>query len=633
MEAFMVRIKYFIIIVLLFFLAACRNSPVEISDSRGELSVTASIDRSLYSGIALPNGRFIDLSSDSVTLTCTIGETDYTATVTLEADPETPDKYIGTATIGDLPVDKTADVVVQTFNTNSVLICEGNDSIELTEGENSINIKLKISPDSPLLMTVNPSEYSFTTIPVGESRFFTFGPLTAGTSYEFFGDNVDDVEGDVVLNLVSQTGELIAITKNADENGFSFTATESESYAIACYYNSGTADINGVAWWNAAGSYTQLVETSRIDTSASSLTTYIAAADASSYRSIAADNGRFHMSAKSTGALGYYAYTDNGTTWTVADSDSLFGASVSGMALETGIADIDVSGDYVFRGQLDIYESASSMIGYDIGISNKTTHYYIPDNNPPEIDYASVSTDNYRISYSGTHAVLAGVDDSKNLHIGMPAITLGAAPGSISPVTIPFSGEIGTEDNMQITSSGNTCYILGNTGAVYSYQAGGSSLSSPLFTISADTNTYRHLGRFKSNYLAASSPLESCIYIPEDAVKIPIYDASNPSAEIQYYIDLGASFNFHLFSSENYLIFFEEVIDPSGGSICYILISGNGGFSWIHSGEFDLGDPTYTIEKVDIAIDESLSQPEVYLGLTVNKSVAVVYELRTFRLQ
>ena len=91
----MVRIKYLMIITLLSLLAACRNSPVEISDGRGELSVTASIDRSLYSGTSLPNGRFIDLSSDSITLTCTIGETDYTATVTLEADPENPDKYIG----------------------------------------------------------------------------------------------------------------------------------------------------------------------------------------------------------------------------------------------------------------------------------------------------------------------------------------------------------------------------------------------------------------------------------------------------------------------------------------------------------------------------------------------------------
>ena len=629
----MVRIKYSIIITLLFFLAACRNSPVEISDGRGELSVTASIDRSLYSGTSLPNGRFIDLSSNSVTLTCTIGETDYTATVTLEADPENPDKYIGTATLSDLPVNVTAAVSVQTHNADSVLICEGSDSVELTEGENSISIKLKISPDSPFLMNINPSEYSFTTIPVGESRFFTVGPLTAGTSYVFFGDTVDDVEGDVVLNLVSQTGELVAISENADEKGFSFTATEDGGYVIACYYNSGTVNINGVAWWSAAGSYTQLAETNRIDTSTSSLTTYFTEADASSYRSIAADNGRFHMSTQSTGSVGYYAYTDNGTTWTVTDSDSCFGASVSGMALETGIADIDVSGDYVFRGQLEIYEGAGQYTGYDIGLSNSSNHYYVPNTNPPEIYYESVSTTNYRISYSGTHAVLAGVDDSKNLHIGMPAITPGAAPGAISPVTIPFSGEIGTADNLQITSQDSTCYLLADSGAIYSYQAGEIALSSPLFTISADTNTYRHLSLYKSNYLVASSPQESGIYIPEQNMVISLFDAANPDEDIQLLIDQGYTFNFHLFSSENYLILLQEMGVPASGTAYTVLVSGNGGFSWISSDVIPLGDPTYSIEKVDIAIDESLSQPEVYLGLTVNKSVAVVYELKTFRLQ
>ena len=157
------------------------------------------------------------------------------------------------------------------------------------------------------------------------------------------------------------------------------------------------------------------------------------------------------------------------------------------------------------------------------------------------------------------------------------------------------------------------------------------SLSGPVFSISVDTNTYRHLEIFKNQYVTASSPLEAAVFFPELNKALDIYDENNPPEEIQPYIDLGYTFDYHLFSSENYLVMVQVMEIPATGTAYYVMSSENGGFSWIISDITTL-TATDTLLKVDLTIDETLN--EIYVGTVIAPLAAgPYYELQTYKLQ
>ncbi|OQY35246.1 MAG: hypothetical protein B6241_01745 [Spirochaetaceae bacterium 4572_59] len=627
-----------LIILLSLTFLSCRKDPFNLSrssDSKGDLSVSISISRNLYDGNILPGTRFIDLSSDSLTLSCTIAETVYSASVTLEEDPENPDRYSGTAVISGLPANVTATIDVETFNANSILVCEGRDSIELVEGENKLSLTLHISDDSPLLSIMDTAKYVFQSIPAGESRFFRIGPLTEGSSYSFFADTVDDDETDVMIKLVSEEGELIPITENSDENGFSFTAPET-GYAIASYYNGDSEAISGMLWWDVSSNYTELVETGRIDVSDSSLTSVIQPVDQPSTRSITADNGRFYMALQYDNGdlLSYYAYTDNGTNWTVKNGNTLVESEISGPPLNAnvGIPDIVSLGDYLLLGTYYRYSTAATYMAYNLSVVDRNDTYNHTVTDPSEIEYViagGIPVPNMRIACSESYAALAAIDESDTLYLGMASISPGSV-GTFSPVT-SSSFDIGTADNLKITAIGNTCYVLGDSGAVYSYTAGDSSFStSPVFSLSTVSDTVHQLETFKSSYLTASTPSEALIYLPEVDQTIKIFDIDDPPEDLADLIALGYGFEFRLFASENYLIAIEIITDPTAGFINLVMVSDNGGFTWNVSDETAYPS-SYSIEDLDCAIDETLG--EIYVGTAIFNGEVSEYYIQTYELQ
>lgn len=594
-------------ILVFFSIMSCRNHPFNLSDSKGDLSVSISVNRNLYDGNILPGARFIDLSSDSLTLSCTIDSTVYSASVTLEEDTENPDTYSGTAVISDLPADVTATINVETFNVDSILVCEGSDNIELKEGENKLTLTLHISDESPLLTIADTAEYAFKSIPAGESRFFRIGPLTAGSSYSFFGDTVDDYEADVIINLVSEEGVLIPITMNSDENGFTFTATET-GYAIASYYNNGTEEINGVVWWGEPSPFTEIIETNKINTTTLAAAGISVMTSNAPYMSMVAGNGRCYVASQSEG----YAYTEDGSAWFYTAATDVMDPSITGDS--EGITDIDEASGYIFMGVFYKIGSVPYDFYYDLAIRDTNNVFNHTPGTPFHITRTNNNNfmvSNCRISHSVSHIALADIDESDNLRISMAAIN----PGNIGDLTqsyVPASFVIGN-NNLSIQAIENSLYLLGQSGSIYRFDSGGTSLSTSIASVDINAAADRHLTDLGFKYLVASTPQNSILHMPDLDKSITLYDDSNRSEDIQLLWDSGYTrVDNHFIGSEKYLVSVFLLEHPSMDNGLTVAVSPNGGFSWIYSDHITLSNSA-VLNIVDIAMDDSLN--EIYISI------------------
>ncbi len=629
--------RIFFVVLFLPFLFSCRNSLMDLSSEKASLSVGISIDRSLYSGnFGQEPGRFIDLSSDSLSVTYTVGDRDFTTTAVLEVSSEDPGKLTATATLQNLPASVPGTVRVETFNKNGILVCDRYQEMELSGGDNKVTLTLRISPDSPLLDLVSAGEYIYKLISPGESIFLGLGPLTAGKEYYLIGDTINDIVSEEILTLVTDTGSLLPVTTIPDKDELFFTAGENGSYVYFSVYNGAPAQMEAMAWWGEASGHTGLVNTDRIDASDSNsdlLTSMIYTTTAPSYRPISAGSGVFHMTIQYDAAYGgYYLNTSDGSNWNISSPSSLLGSTITSLfPTYQGIPDIYIQDNFAIMSLFYLIDN-STTFDYVLAIKDMNNIYnHLPDHTQ-EMEY---TISNYyppyinnRVSYSGTHAVLATVDQSGNLHIGMSETYPGYV-GPFNPATIAFSNEIGTADNLQIASIDRTCYVIADSGSVYTYSPGASGLSGPVFSIAADTDTYRTLGILKNKYIIASSPREASVYFPGLNKTLDVYDETDPPDEIQSLIDQGYSFEFHFFSSENYLVLVQVMDIPQVGAAYLINVSENGGFSWLQS---EVLNPSLgNIFKVDAAIDESLG--EIYIGLTIGLAGPTNYELKTFKLQ
>ena len=238
-----------------------------------------------------------------------------------------------------------------------------------------------------------------------------------GTEYYLIGDTINDIVSQETLTLVSDFGEILPITTIPDMDELYFTPTVDGSYVFFSVYNGASQEMEAMAWWGTSSGHTALSETNRIDITTSSVSYLI---NDPMYFSITADNGRFYFGAQGDGSNnGFYTYTDNGTSWTAATMSTLIDPGI--LWAEIGIPDMVAYGDYVLRGQYYLGESYIDL-GFDLGISDVNDVFnYVSANDPPEIYYTITTTpvNNYRIDYSGVYAVLASVDESSNLHIGM----------------------------------------------------------------------------------------------------------------------------------------------------------------------------------------------------------------------
>ena len=623
-----------IFIVLLFFpfLLTCRNSLMELSNEKASLSIGVSINRSLYSGnVGQDPARFIDLSSESLSLTYTAGDREYTTTAALKISAEDPDKLTAKTTLQNLPANIPGTISVETFNKNGILVCDRHEEMELSDGENKVTLTLRISPDSPLLTSFEQSSYLITTLPAGETRFIRMGPFEAGQEYYFAGASFDGTDPDVSSHLVSEEGDLIAFTEKVDQDGLFFTPSAGEEYAVFSFLNTAATDLNVYLWWDEAHGYSQLVKTDRINlTGLNNIGIY-----SLNPIPMASAGGRFYMSSQNISGTGVLEYTDNGTSWTSLDASSLVDSSITSLSpLYNGVAAITADSGYLFGGLFYMTGSVGPDTFYlNLGIRDRNGSFNYTPSHPSPINYADSSLPhlkNIRITHSSSHIALASVDTSGTLYLSMTDLY----PGSVGSFSNIVSGAFdisAATDNLSIAALQDECYILGSSGNIYKYVSGSSSLSSvPVSSINVNASSDRHLSSLNDRYLIASSTEESAVYLPDSNEKIVLYDDNNRPEDLQLFWDSGfTTVDFHMFASQGMLIAVTNLFHPSTYCSFSIALSPDGGISWIDSGITTLPGMT-AAQIIDAVYDSSLG--EVYLEVLEDQG-NLMNNVYTFQLQ
>ena len=326
----------------------------------------------------------------------------------------------------------------------------------------------------------------------------------------------------------------------------------------------GIQAIDGIARWGVPTSFTEIVQTSKIDTDSLDANTNISIWTNTDTKPIEAGNGRFYVGSQFDGMdvvnTGGYAYTDDGSTWVYTAAKDLVDDTtiISGLSPQyVGITDLDEALGYLFLGTYYQYATVASYFDYTLGVRDKSNIYnHIPEH-PSPIEFVSGSAPQYtncRVSHSATHVALASIESTDTLHISMGPITPGVI-GDLTPTFIPASFDLTGNNNLCIQAINDDLYLLGESGTIYQFDQGGTSLSSPVMTIGTDTEPDRHLTDLGYKYLIASSPENSVLYLPDSDITITLFDDSNRSADIQLLWDSGYTrVENHTVGSEKYIV-------------------------------------------------------------------------------
>ena len=589
---------HWLIIFSFILIFSCRDSLLDLSSEKASLSVGISINRSLYSGdIGQNKERYIALSSEDLSVSFNSGTVTVSGSAVLEEDPDNPDHLIGIVTLENLPIGQEGVVGVETFNADNLLVCDGSDTITINPGVNTVTITLAISQDSPLLTNLERASYFLADLPLGEDRFLRIGPMDAGTAYTLYtGSQGEEVDAVPEINLLTDTGSEISFELTDNGDSYTFTPSEDNSYAIFDFYNSSVYDMQGVLWWDVTNTFNTLVQGDDVDitglpTSDPNLSvTYTS--NGNYIRLSAGDGELYIINQENYYSPGYYeyggfGYTSDLVSWTGITASSIMSQTI----LDTnpsyfGISDIVYSQNYLITG-LYYYDYASYELKYGLAIRDmsSTNHYLLTT--PLHYNYNDMyygeAQNNYRISVSDSHIALLSGDSSNTANLSMATYSPGTI-GSFTTATAASFDYLPTVNNMQLQVLGSDSYILGDSGAVYKTAAGSTTISSsPVFTLTTTSGESRYLGVYKGQYLIASSPDNSVIYIPETDDILTLYDSSNIPGEISSFMSENAFIeqpSIYLFGSEETLVLVSEFTINSTFTALGIMASKNGGLTW-----------------------------------------------------
>jgi len=636
------RIKAFTNLLFIVFLISCRNDLTDLHQGTGVLTVSISVDRSLYQGeyIQDRSGRFVGPSSSSMTLTYTTGGQDFSTTVDI-ALSKTGTSVTGTAILENLPTGVEGTVKATTFDTSGAILCEGLETMTLSSGENKTTLTLGISKSSPYLSVTQAAQFLDKVLSSGKTLFVQVEGLQGGSTYQMHVYQEIKTDNAPNMAVITESGNTIPYQELTTENGgLSFTLPPGETSAVICFYNPYSYEISGLLWIDKPSAYKSLVSLDsypnfhiNMDNVSSNISIW---GSNNNYIKMASSNGRLYVSSQIESTNGRYSWTENGTAWTSVDANTLVDTDVTALSPSiVGISDICSDSGFLFMGTFYLYSSVASYFGYSLSIADNrggTSAYNLDASHSNSNNYVTSDTvpfRNSRISHSGTHIALASIDSSNsNLYIRMAPVS----PGIIGTYSTAVSGNFDTgttADNLDIACIDNSCYIIGDSGSVYRYDYNASSVSlSPVFSVPSSTNTYRHLGVFNDKYLVASSPDYSKIFIPETKRAITFYDKNSPPQEVVDLTSKGYTIDYHLFASKGYLISVLK-INISGESMgIAVSMSQDGGFSWVQSAPVLLTSTSLNV--LDVDIDETLN--ECYVSAVIDEG-NLTYRIFSFKLQ
>jgi len=111
---------------ILLFTTSCRNDLMNLQHGSGDLTVSVSIEKSLYLGEYIQDsaGRFVGPGSSSLKLTYITGSKEYSTDVDITLSGSGT-SFTGTATLKDLPAGVEGTVQVATFDASGSILCDG----------------------------------------------------------------------------------------------------------------------------------------------------------------------------------------------------------------------------------------------------------------------------------------------------------------------------------------------------------------------------------------------------------------------------------------------------------------------------------------------------------------------------
>jgi len=592
---------------------SCRNDLADLHHGTGDLTVSVSVDKSLYLGeyIQDQSGRFVGPSSNTLSLTYITGGNEFHASAELTLSGSGP-SYTGTAVLRGLPVGVEGTVLVQTLDDKGILLCEGSETMTLDTGVNETSIILKVSGKSPYLSLAGPAEYLDEVLLPKETQFVKVTGLQSGMLYQMLVHQDVETQTGPVISVITEDGADISFKELDTVNGgISFTVPSGQTSVVVCFYNPNSFEIPGLLWFDKPTGYTSLVYGGYYNE-------YYSMGYGENYRMTAAQNKLFLTSQELT-STGYnqdglWVSTDKGTSWTndipIADN------FIAGNSLGAGasVTDLVYSNGIIYAA---LYHDTTTVSPTgEIGtaaynpLTGTVTQIFDPWASDLTVAYSG-PFEHLKIAKSATHTFLAYLDTQYTETLRLMART----DGSTITTEVSMAGfttSTSTYNELQLCAIDDTVYILGDQ-VVYSWKAGAGSLK-PILTMAGNVPEIpRYMTLFKDKYVIASNGKYSYLYLPDTGSTFTLSDYNEMQNELPDSLlqDLYTGET----GSENYIMVLNDITDEGGFTPQAMSLSvyANGGLNLAGTAAIPAADLPYAqFQPVQIIMDEANSI--VYLG-------------------